>query len=103
MDSNYRTKVKIVLFLICFLWLIDNAHSQGTSKSGKTYRFEGSKIEGEREKPKDLYILPWEGSTLLNDSEFELEFLRNAHAGKDRYQLEEEYNYFERVRIPVAP
>lgn len=69
------------------------------NKPVKEYQFQGSQIEGEREKPRDLYILPWQGTTLLDDSKFRLELLGGIEGTKDRYELEREASYFRQVSV----
>lgn len=62
----------------------------------REYQYQGSKIEGERETPKDLYILPWQGTALLKDSNFQVNIFEGG-ANKDRQRLAQEYDYFQRV------
>lgn len=105
MDSNFRTQNQFlasiwlwVFVLIYFIVPINGwSQTQSDAKKNRIYRFEGSEIEGEREKPKDLYILPWQQTTLLEDSDFEFEFLKNQSLSKDRYQLQKEFNYHKQV------
>jgi len=68
------------------------------SKKQKQFRFEGSAIEGEREKPKDLYILTWKESRPLEPTPMDLEFLKTYQNVHDRYQFEQEMDYTSKMK-----
>ena len=69
-----------------------------TVKAQKQFRFEGSAIEGEREKPKDLYILTWKESRPLEPTPMDLEFLKTYQNVHDRYQFEQEMDYTNKMK-----
>ena len=71
----------------------------GQQKDKREYQFEGSQIEGEREKPKDLYILPWQGTAQLEEGKLRMELLGGFEEFKDRYELERELEYYERTGV----
>jgi len=68
------------------------------AKPQKQFRFEGSAIEGEREKPKDLYILTWKESHPLEPTPMDLEFLKTYQNVHDRYQFEREMEFTNKMK-----
>ena len=103
MDRNVRKKFNRIfsfglrtLILLFFILFPLTSLSQGKSK--KVFRFDGSQIEGQREKPKDLYILPWKKTNKLKESELSFDFLDIPLIIQDRYQLQEEFQYHYIIR-----
>lgn len=88
-------KINVLSRALVFLILIANfGHAQEKApKPQKQFRFEGTAIEGEREKPKDLYILTWKESRPLEPTPMDLEFLKTYQNAGDIYQFEQEMNY----------
>ena len=85
-----------ILFLIIFF--VFNPPIFSKEKNKKEFHFDGSKIEGQREKPRDLYILPWKKTDVLKESDLPRDFLDVPLVIKDRYQLTDDFYYFEQVR-----
>ena len=75
----------------------NSAKPSTNAKQDKEIKFEGSKIEGEREKPRDLYILPWQGTSPVEGESLRLDILGGVDQYRDRFDLQRDTTYFDRT------
>jgi hypothetical protein len=94
--GRYNRVLLLVISLASLFFLVA-VKGFAQSKKSKEYKFKGTRIEGTREKPKDLYILPWQGTSLLEDTNLEIHFFSKEDRTKDRHDMRKERDYYQKI------